>query len=797
MSFRKLTALLLAAVLTVVLIPFAAFADESDTTDTSEVADNSDTSDTSDISDSSDTSGNESDEVSDEASDTSDNSSEDASVYYLTVNVGTGADYELKENYDEAYLKKHKYGFAAGTVAELTVVLEEGFLIESVTLDGEELEADENGVYAIEMTADYTVTVSLKEATAYSVSFECFDTDGAIIADSAFINVNGKTYTSSVSLEDGTEYEIEFLPAPGYKIVGVKLFMDTEWVDVKKNPYYVVSIQEHHAYRIIVEAMETVDATVTVGENGYIELNGVKMEAAEKAYETVVPMGVNNTVAITPAEGYTVDKLTVNGKKVALKEGEDGVFTYTFSVDADYEGSIEIEASFKEDIEETKITLSIKGNGTVTVKDDEYEIDGKYIYVPKGESITFIVKADENHKVDSVKNGTYTLKINNKGEYTITCDSDSETFSVRFVEDSEQEDVDYDISVLASAGGTVSPSGVQTAKKGSSIIFKVTPDDGYTVDSVTANGKKITVSNGQFVISNISADTTVTVKFVKTAVPTAAITKDDIDWTNADTVSIDVTEKTKINADVFTFAAENHAGKKIVITGSDFVLTIPANSDFKPAGSIVVFDFTRNGSDALGEITEAVNAEFESAQFVNVNCSTLALPTGTKLEVNLGAEFAGLTLEQYEFLNGSLNSIGGEVKADTKGWVSVDYAKKDDLVFIKKTESKVTLTLQYTEGGTLNPATSVKVEAGEIKTVTVTPNEGFKVVKVQLDGVDMDIAENGVYNLTMDKDHTFTVIFDEAGSGVSWGVIIAIILIVVGVVAAAAVFILRWRKNQF
>ncbi|MBR4852673.1 MAG: hypothetical protein IKV01_03625, partial [Clostridia bacterium] len=85
---------------------------------------------------------------------------------------------------------------------------------------------------------------------------------------------------------------------------------------------------------------------------------------------------------------------------------------------------------------------------------------------------------------------------------------------------------------------------------------------------------------------------------------------------------------------------------------------------------------------------------------------------------------------------------------------------------------------------------------GAVQTITVTPNEGCKVAKVTLDGVEIDIAEDGVYTVTMDKDHTFTVVF-EAPSSVNVGLIIALVIIAIAVVGGAAVFVLRWRKNQF
>ena len=73
---------------------------------------------------------------------------------------------------------------------------------------------------------------------------------------------------------------------------------------------------------------------------------------------------------------------------------------------------------------------------------------------------------------------------------------------------------------------------------------------------------------------------------------------------------------------------------------------------------------------------------------------------------------------------------------------------------------------------------------------------GLIYPRLNLDGVEIDIAQDGVYTVTMDKDHTFTVVF-EAPSSVNVGLIIALVIIAVAIVGGAAVFVLRWRKNQF
>ena len=75
----------------------------------------------------------------------------------------------------------------------------------------------------------------------------------------------------------------------------------------------------------------------------------------------------------------------------------------------------------------------------------------------------------------------------------------------------------HSVSASAGAGGSVSPSSL-TVDDGGSASFTVTPNAGYTVSGVYDNyGDRYNVgaSGGTFSISNVTADTTITVEFTK------------------------------------------------------------------------------------------------------------------------------------------------------------------------------------------------------------------------------------------------------------------------------------------
>lgn len=752
MSVRKLTALLLAVIIAVALVPFAVFAESSDTEESNVAGGES--------------SGNE----------TSEPVSEDLTV---TVSCGAGGTYSLSST-NGSKLSKHEYYYTTGDMAVLTVTADDGYVVDKVTVDGKEITADE-GKYTFAVTANHALSVSFRAVTTYTITVECQDTEGNIV-EGVYFKVNGSLHTGKTAkYEENTPFTIEFIAAPGYAINKTKLFIGTRYLDID-NPYSDTLV-ENTGYLVIVDILDTYKATVTSGENGSVMLNGVTVNG-----ETQVSQGISSTLTFNPAEGYEVDTLLINGEEVKVNGN-----SYTFIP----EGDVTVEVTFREKVDYCKITLSIGNGGSISVKDELYEIENnKYIYVPMGESVTLVFEPHINYEINTVKVSGKTVKLNEDNEYTIECTDTAATVSATFKSTEENSSSTYTITAYASGGGSITPTGANEVEEGESLTFVITPNDGYEVYSVTVDGEEVALSGGKYTFENVSANAVINVTFKKATVVDTEITVEDIDWT-ADVINIDVSEKTKISADIFARAADNYPTKQIVISDTEFTVIIPAGSGFRPDGSTVTFEFIRNGSANFAAIREAVTVEYPGANMVTFLCNAPSLPAGTVIELFLGAEFAGAELMPAEYLSGAVNTLGDNVNADEKGWVSVNYSNENDLVLVEVTANKATLTVTYnTALGTVDPSGAVKVTIGETKTITVTPNEGCKVSEITVDGVKIDLNDTGVYTITMDTDHTVAVTFEEE-SHVNVGLIIALVIIALGVVGGAAFFVIRWRKNQF
>lgn len=779
MSVRKLTALFLAVIIAVTLVPFAVFAETSDTETSTVVEDTSSPEES--VPETGTPEESKPEESKPEVSDPEVSEPDTPVVEDLTVTVycAPGGSYSLTST-NGSRPSKNEYFYVTGDTAVLTVESDDGYVVDKVVVDGKTLTAVD-GEYTFTVNGNYDVAISFREVTTYTITVECMDSDGNIV-EGAYFKINGKLHTGTTAkYEENTEFTIEFIAAPGYAIKQTRYFTGTRYMDID-NPHED-KLVENTGYLVVVEALETYKATVTAGENGSVMLNGMAVSG-----ETVIAQGVSSTLDFVPAEGYVVDTVLLNGEEVKVAGN-----SYTFTP----EGDVTVEVTFKVKVDYCKITLSIGNGGAITVKDELYEIENnKYIYVPMGESITLVFEPHINYEVNTVKVSGKTVKLGEENEYTIECTDTAATVSATFRSTENPEETTYTITAYASGGGTITPTGANEVIEGESLEFVITPNEGYEVYSVTVDGEEVSLTNGKYVFENVSTNSVINVTFKKAAAVDTAITVEDIDWT-AETISIDVSEKTKISSEVFARAADNYPAKQIVITDSEFTVIIPAASGFRPEGETVTFEFIRNGSANFAAIRETVSIEYPGANMVTVLCDAPALPAGTVIELFLGAEFAGATLMPAEYLSGAVNALGDNIESDEKGWVRVNYSNENDLVFVEMTTDKVTLTVTYnTECGTVDPSGTVKVNKGETKTVTVTPNEGYVVAKITVDGEEITLNETGVYTITMDTDHTVTVVF-EAPSSVNVGLIVALVIIAVCLVGGAAIFVVRWRKNQF
>ena len=234
----------------------------------------------------------------------------------------------------------------------------------------------------------------------------------------------------------------------------------------------------------------TYTITATAGTGG----------TAQPATQTVTA-GQDASVAVAASDGYCIQQITVDGD-VQFTAADASRTEYTVQFPA-VDASHTVEASFAQVY---TVTASIGAGGTVKFNGQPVA-DGASAAFRAGDTLTFTVEPDSGYQIASVQAGGDVLSGEN-GSYTYTVKGDC-TIAVTF------QKLTYTVTAKVSGtGGKVSVS-PEKVEHGGSVTVTVTPDEGYTVDSVrTADGTLLTPNeDGTYTLANVTEDQTITVTF--------------------------------------------------------------------------------------------------------------------------------------------------------------------------------------------------------------------------------------------------------------------------------------------
>jgi hypothetical protein len=209
-----------------------------------------------------------------------------------------------------------------------------------------------------------------------------------------------------------------------------------------------------------------------------------------------VDYGSSRTFAITPATGYHVATLKVDGTSVTATT------TYNFTnVTANHT----IAATFA--INTYTVTPTAGAHGTISPSTAQT--------VDYGSSRTFTITPATGYHVATLKvDGT---SVTATTTYTLTNVTASHTIAATFAIDTRT------IVPTAGAHGAISPSTTQTVNYGSSRTFTITPATGYHVATLKVDSTTVAAATS-YTFSNVTANHTISATFAintYTVTPTA------------------------------------------------------------------------------------------------------------------------------------------------------------------------------------------------------------------------------------------------------------------------------------
>ena len=437
-------------------------------------------------------------------------------TYTLSVKA-TGEGYA---SYNGTNIRNTTKAFSVieGTNATISFSPDSGYRIKNVKKNGSAANYTNNQYTVSNISSDTSVEVEFEEIppTTYTLSVKATGEGYA-----SYNGTNIRNTTKAFSVIEGTNSTISFYPDNGYRIKNVK--KNGNAVSYTNNQYTVSNITSDTSVEVEFEVIPLTTYTLSVkatGE-GYATYNGTTIRNTTKTF--TVTEGTNTTISFSPNSGYRIKSIKKNGSAVNYSNNQYTVsnISSNTSVEVEFEKIPPVSYS---------LTISASGYGYALYKTIIIRNNYNSFSVTAGSSATISFHPNNGYQVERliVNNIDRTSSISNN-QYTISNINANTTVEVEF---EEIPPATYTMTIAASGSGYASYGGYNinngnrsyTLNEGASATISLYPSNGYRVKSLKVNNvdKTSYISNNQYTVSNISANTTVSIVFE--AIPTYTLT---------------------------------------------------------------------------------------------------------------------------------------------------------------------------------------------------------------------------------------------------------------------------------
>lgn len=395
-----------------------------------------------------------------------------------------------------------------------------------------------------------------------------------------------------------------------------------------------------------------------------------------------------------------------------------------------------------------------KKTGTVTIGAVEHgSVTADKMIAEVGADVTFTVTPDENYSVKSFKVNNDEKQLNDSNQVVVKMVEGGLTVSAEFEINSAA------VTITQANHGSISAD-KSTAKIGENVTFTVAPEANYVVSSFKVNDADVALDgNNQAVVVMVAGGLNVTASFEL----------------GSGTVTIGAVEHGAVTADKMTAKIGEDVTFKITSdTGYDV-------SSFKVNGSDVDY-VTKEDSTTGKTYWEAkvkmvsggltVTAEFKlavySIEWDTPTHGTIAVEGG-KTSATYGDEVKFIFTPEtgYEIKYLTINEEQVQWASDNTYTTTMgEYGLFVNVQFGLENE---TITVNAGEHGTIehkNKADdSQDYKYGDTAVVTVTPNEGFMIETITVDGKAIEVPEDkkGGYSFEqlVEKDLNISATFTD------------------------------------
>ena len=405
---------------------------------------------------------------------------------------------------------------------------------------------------------------------------------------------------------------------------------------------------------------------------------------------------------VTPADGYTVKSVTINGDDTPITANN------VYNLAAQKTNEIVIAT-----LEGYNVDFSIDGGATVTVDGDAIN-SGMIKPVAAGETLTFKVVAKEGYRLLSVNGAT----DNGNGTYTVSAEA---TVTITTV---KQWTVSYNIPANVTArfnGLTVSGAGSLPVDEGT-YSATISANAGYILKSVKANGAELTATDDTYTI-NLNSDITLTAEVIDPINVSNSMVSRKVYY--LEDVKNDAGEVTQTFRGIRIYFDPEKDAELAAVTGGNYGITMTGNVSLTMNGAPATPEYYSYFGLIDGTQHQALEVRFDLREWKN----------GDKLVIEQGTYFS---------FNGTYIYFDEDVSAEnyTVTWntpANANVIVRANAEYLQDGEKM---------GGDVSLKTNAMVLKGTTLTITVEPTAiKYAVSSVKINGADQDTS--GVYSYSV------------------------------------------------
>jgi len=282
------------------------------------------------------------------------------------------------------------------------------------------------------------------------------------------------------------------------------------------------------------------------------------------------------------------------------------------------------------------------------------------------------------------------------------------------------------ITSAAGSGGSISPSGVVPVTYGGSQMYTITPNDGYRVATVLVDGNSIGVVS-TYTFSTVTSSHSIYVTFAKNPVITASA-GDHGSISPSGSVSVDYS-----GSQSFSIVPDTgyHVADVLVDTESQ--------------GAITSYNFTNVMEDHTISATFAISSYSISA---TAGSNGVINPAGDTAVIFGGSQEFTITPDaHYHVADVLVDTISqGSITNYTFTNVAANHTIAATFAI-----NTYTITASSGENGTVTPAGVTTVNYGSTPIFNVTPNTGYHIVDVLVNGTSVGSITSYVFPAVVDN----------------------------------------------